>query len=101
MPSPVMAQATGNNLLNDCEQFLKEVKLEGDQVYTPNTLESGRCWGLMSAASGFMFLYEPEKKTSMLHTCIPPNAVPVTQLIRIVVSYGEQHPEELHHMSIV
>jgi hypothetical protein len=96
LSSAAIAQSTGNDLLSDCEQLLKDVQLEGDHIHIGTKYESYRCWGYMNAIQQVEGVRESAgAKKSVLNTCVPDN-VKLTQLIRVVVSYGEQHPETLH-----
>jgi hypothetical protein len=93
--SAAIAQSTGNDLLSDCEQLLKNVHLEAGRVQLDNTQPTARCWGYMNAIQQVEGVRESTgAKKSVLHTCVPDN-IKLTQLIRVVVSYGEQHPETL------
>lgn len=93
--------STGDELLSDCEIFIRSMKLEGgDQVYADVGQESMRCWGFMGAAQQFMNFYVQGATQSLLGTCVPSD-VSLTQLIRVIVSYGEQHPEDLHQTASV
>jgi hypothetical protein len=56
--------------------------------------------GLYERRSPIVFMYDstqqknPNQEMSLLGTCVP-QEVKRTQLIRIVVNYGEKHPERL------
>jgi hypothetical protein len=52
------------------------------------------CWGFMHAIEELSTMVKPDGKR-LLNICTPPNGS-LTQMIRVVVNYGEQHPEELH-----
>jgi Rap1a immunity proteins len=86
LSSPAVAQGiTGNELLSDCEQLLKNMRMEGDRVFFRGDPES-RCWGFMEASQEF--------SDEGFLGCLPPEGT-LLQLIRVFVSYGEQHPEKL------
>jgi hypothetical protein len=63
------------------------------------TFQAGRepgvwqCFGFVSAVSQFAYLYLDGK--NVLSVCLP-SGVSTTQLIRVIVAYGHNHPEELH-----
>jgi hypothetical protein len=94
---PAIAQSTGTDLLSDCEQLLKNMHLEAGRVQLDNTQATARCWGYMNAIQQVEGVKRESAgaKKSVLNTCVPDN-IKLTQLIRVVVSYGEQHPEMLH-----
>jgi len=73
--TPAYAQATGNDLLNDCEQFLKSMKLQGGQVYSDPSPESMACWGFMNAAREFTFYGPPGAGPGVLETCLPSESI--------------------------
>ena len=94
LPTNTLAQQTGSELLSDCEQILEGMVVKGEYVQLRESLEGNRCWGYMSAVQN-LSRFSEDGKSGVLHTCIPPESR-LAQLIRIVVNYGQQHPEELH-----
>jgi Rap1a immunity proteins len=59
------------------------------------SIESTRRWAFMNDAQQFMEMGSEGQTKTLLETCLPPDS-PLTQFIRVFVSYGEQHPEELN-----
>jgi hypothetical protein len=90
---------TGNGLLQACEVFEREVRIEGDKIALPNRTDVHKCWGYMGAVqdlSGFV----DETGQRVLGFCPDPKTK-LTQYIRVSTNYARTHPQELHEKASV
>ena len=94
MPHLATAQSTGSELVSDCEQVLKGMVVSDAYVKLPNSPFAYRCWGFMRAVQA-LSTFSNDGADSVLNTCIPTEST-LSQLVRVVVRYGQQHPEKLH-----
>jgi hypothetical protein len=96
---PAHAQTTGNDLLNWCESFLNGYRSTGPTTFQ-NTggPTAWQCLGYMASVQSFAYFNLDGRQVLEL-SCLP-NGVSVTQLIRIGVNYGHQHPETLQETSV-
>jgi hypothetical protein len=92
-PRPALAQDTGEQLLSNCEHLLRDMKENGSTVEFSTAPDVSICWGFMRAIQDLSALIKPDGKR-LLNICTPPDGG-LTQMIRVVVNYGEQHPDEL------
>jgi|SRR5215813_1320795 len=87
----VNAQAYGHELQSSCERFLDEYRPAPNSWFEaiPDDRIAQQCYGFITA------LRVGYERTRMLpNQCLPRGASTV-QLIRVIVDYGRQQPEEL------
>lgn len=82
----------GNELLNDCKQFLKE----GSDF---NAFEAGKCTGFVKGVSNTVYFYNSVLKKDEMFC--EPSGVTNGQRARIVVKYLEDNPKLLNEPDIV
>ena len=99
--APAQAE-TGNDLLSKCEAFLNNYHSRGQGTFelSGDVAVSFQCFGYMSAIGEFGFLYDDGGRRAIEHVCLP-HGTDTTQLIRVLVNYGHQHPETLHEAAIL
>ena len=88
LPMKGEAAWTGNELLDYCQNALDS------DVSDDNSMTTGVCVGYIRAIYD-QNLFEQAMYTRPQFFCIPQEASP-KQVIRVVVKYLEDHPEELH-----
>jgi Rap1a immunity proteins len=94
------AQSNGNELLGYCERFLNGYKaLPDNRFQTANDPVAWQCFGYVTAVSNFAYLHLGTSEATIAKVlsqiCLP-NGTSVVQLIRVIVNYGRQQPEQLH-----
>jgi hypothetical protein len=93
--SPACAQSTGDELFSQCQLFTRDYKpVSATTFETSREPLAWQCFGYVSAFMQVSLLNLDGQKT-IRQLCLP-NGVSVVQLIRVVVSYGNAHPEQLH-----
>lgn len=94
--SPVSAEigyTDGNKILSSCNELIKIL----DSQFELDSFEAGRCWGYISASTD---IYQVVKYGSSRIVCLP-EGLEVSQLVRIVVEYLNEHPKDLDHPAFV
>lgn len=87
---------SGSYYLQVCETSLE--KIDTNSTYIQG-LESGFCYGSISTAYGVLNIQGG--RLSKYKSCLPDEALPNDQLIRIVLKYLKDHPEDLHKDGLV
>jgi hypothetical protein len=93
-------QASGNDLLSDCEIFLNNVvpgSTPGSFYIADGHPEAYRCYSFVGAIQQLSILVM-EGGHSLTYLCLPANST-LIQLIRIVAEYGHRHPEKLNEQA--
>jgi hypothetical protein len=93
---------TGNGLLHSCAPSVRF--FDGGSQLTDDERNSGYvCAGYLTGfedgfTSGVEIMKEKSRYTGSSRSlfCIPPNNVPLKQVLRIVVKWLQDHPEDLH-----
>lgn len=94
--SPASSFESANELLGGCERFLGAVRLQGNQFsLQTNDTNAHQCWGFIKAFQELSALVDEGAKVNFIRAC-PPATSTGTQLVRVFVSYAQQHPEDLH-----
>lgn len=84
---------TGNELLNTCDAFLRDLRILGNDQIT--YMPAGKdCWTFLDAVHELVFLYD-SKGNRYLPVCVP-TKVPLTQLIRVFVEHAKRNTGRLH-----
>jgi hypothetical protein len=89
---PISYAADGNKLLQQCIAAEKTLNGEGPNE-VGGVLGAGICLGLVR---GVMFTMRLFPSDEPFKTCFPEAGIKVDQALRIVVSYLEANPEQLH-----
>ena len=84
--------ADGNRLLADCGAAVTAIDT-GQTITTEKLVDVTRCFAWLEGMLQMNDLYEFKGATAVF--CRPNNSTNV-QLVRIVVKYLQDHPEELH-----
>jgi Rap1a immunity proteins len=89
--TPVNAQSYGHELQSYCERFLNEYKPVPNSIFEtiPDDRVAQQCYGFLTVVR---VAYE---RTRMLPKQCVPRGTSTVQLIRVIVDYGRQQPEEL------
>ena len=96
---PVKAQ-TASEYLGYCEQFeVSTAQQSGGQLILPNGGPMD-CWHFFVAFRELADLIDADTRRPILGLCIP-NSVPTSQVIRVFVSYAEEHPEILQTLPAI
>jgi len=89
------AQAYGREVQSSCERFLNEYRPVPNSIFEtiPDDRAAQQCYGFVTVVR------VAHERTRMLpKQCVPPGTSTV-QLIRMIVDYGQQQPEELNQPS--
>jgi hypothetical protein len=91
------AFADGNQLLSQCTTFLQLV--DGTSNGSTTSLESfgaGTCAGMLQGITTTNKVYESTGRSKDLLMCLPRSGIQNGQAARVVVSYLNDHPQDLH-----
>ena len=80
----------GNELLDQCQQFIKV--MDGEKNF--NRLDAGTCGGFVQGVSSTVFFYRDELKKD--DKFCEPDTTTGNQLVRIVVKYLKDNPKTLN-----
>src|SRR5262245_46272589 len=83
-------------LVENCTEVLKIGK------ETPSSFRMGACLGYITATRQWLQLLNEstdKNDSTVLHICIPPNRVETGDIAKIIVKYGNNHPEQLYKSS--
>ena len=92
MSSSARAQTAGE-MLQACEILQRGMHIEGETVYIPPSSEANQCWGFIEAIQEYSVLVGLNGKT-LLGACPDPDGKS-TQVLRILITYANAHPDEL------
>src|SRR5258708_3585054 len=93
---PARCYESANELLSDCERFLRAVGLAGHSFSIQNDdPQSWACWGYIRAFQGLSATVFEGEKLSITHAC-PPEEGTMDQMVRVFVVFARKHPESLH-----
>jgi hypothetical protein len=84
-------------LLNGCEGFIKDTKVLATGIAIPGRLpfEEVYCWGYLHAIQDISKMMLAGESQPLLGICTPENST-LSQIIRVFVKYGQNHPEALN-----
>jgi hypothetical protein len=96
LPSPLAAQLGGTNgalsLQTNCEQAISTSKITGVDTFITASGEALECLGFMNAIQSLSGLGRDGH--TLTYLCLPEKG-DLMQLVRVVVAYGQRHPEKL------
>jgi hypothetical protein len=101
--TPTKAAQSADQVLNDCEAYLRSYKRTGPETVEYVGIEAGRCFGYMAAVgdlAGLSFSDTSGVVRKAIEFICPPQQGQTTQLIRVFVNFGHQHPERLNQPSL-
>ncbi|UPJ72982.1 Rap1a/Tai family immunity protein [Bradyrhizobium sp. 187] len=86
-----------NELQGSCEQFLRAYRPSGNQGFSLQASSPGvwECWGFITGLQQLTVVADEQHRGRLLGVCTPPESTGV-QLVRVVVTYLQRHPENLH-----
>ena len=95
--SLAFAKRDGNTLLKDCNAALNYA----DNKTQPDAIaEAATCVGYINGVLDTLTMWNAINEADFKIACFPDGVSPL-QLIRVVVKYLNDHPEELHEAAIV
>lgn len=98
---PAMSFENANQLLSSCELFLGSVRMQGNGfAIQTNDTNAHQCWGYIQAVQELSALVDDGARVPLTGAC-PPAETTGLQLVRVFVSFAQQHPEHLHERAAV
>jgi hypothetical protein len=94
LAAPARATTAGNELVQWCEALERDIRINGEQVQIPQNPYALQCWGYMKAVQDFGATLEDDGNSPITGACAP-EAMTLTQLIRVFLAYSRAHPNEL------
>jgi Rap1a immunity proteins len=97
---PAAAQtADGHNLLQACTLALRAPTVS-QELSKADFMKAGYCVGLLDGLGGMNQVWQEYTQDTSRFFCSPPGSRR-DQIVRVVVRYLENHPEQLHEHEII
>jgi hypothetical protein len=84
------------DLQTNCEKALTGLRLTGNMFQLPVTGGTAyQCFGFIAAIQQLSTVVMQGEGHSLTYLCLPKDST-LVQLVRVVVAYGQKHPEKLN-----